>query len=77
MNNHQETQPASGASLLTVGLEDRSRMYAALRCIEEELKKETPSMKRIKEIMAECKRKLSSNVELTGGLTAESDKTNE
>ncbi len=37
---------------------DRSRMYAALRCIEEELAKPKPSMKRIREIMKEAGREL-------------------
>ncbi len=35
---------------------ESSRMYAALRCIEEELKKSKPSIKHIKEIIAECSR---------------------
>lgn len=37
---------------------DPSRMYAALRCIESELEKPRPSMKRIREIMAEASREL-------------------
>jgi len=37
---------------------DPSRMYAALRCIESELEKPRPSIKRIREIMAEAGREL-------------------
>lgn len=37
---------------------DPSRMYAALRCIEVELEKPRPSIKRIRGIMAEAGREL-------------------
>lgn len=36
----------------------KSRMYAALRCIEVELKKRAPSIEKIREIMSEAGRNL-------------------
>ena len=37
---------------------DSSRMYAALRCIETELAKSRPSVKRLREIVVEAGREL-------------------
>ena len=47
---------------------DSSRMYAALRCIETELDKPRPSIKRIREIVAEAGRELRPTPRAADGL---------